>query len=581
MTDFVFYGFLYSGFLICLILSIFLVKKLFSQRLTIRFHYYIWLALPVSAIALFFPDSGTYGQAHIAQTASSAGSASGSPLWGSAAGTLQDFAVNSRSGFGETLCIVLSAIWLAGILIMLTRLGIALRHTAGLCRRAASLEAEQQTFAVCKSAADLLNLRQPYPVAISAEIQSPVTVRVLRPQVLLPVSCVHGQEKDLRYILLHEFTHCKYRDPLFNLLMQLFLCVNWMNPAVWYVMRQMEADREACCDHLVLEALCGRERIEYGHVLLSWAGRGEAFAAVGMDSGRTMLHRRILRIASYKPDSSLRQKGSALLLLAAMLLTFVLAPSVHGLSVSRFQPSEDLNISYENLESYFDGQEGSFVLYSQNQDHYTIYNKSASTARVSPNSTYKIYSALAALEAGVIESSNSSRQWDGTKYAFSQWNRRQTLRSAMQNSVNWYFQGLDQQMGQDALQDFYHKIGYGNENLNGGISSYWMESSLKISPLEQTMLLTDFYENQWHLKESSVSAVKDALLISQNKGVRLSGKTGTGMKDGREMSGWFIGYVESPQGLFVFALNLQGESGASGSRAAQIALRILEDRQIL
>ena len=110
MTDFVFYGFLYSGFLICLILSIFLVKKLFSQRLTIRFHYYIWLALPFSAIALFFPDSGTYGQTHITQTASSAGSASGSPLWGNAAGTLQDFAVNSRSGFGETLCIILSAI---------------------------------------------------------------------------------------------------------------------------------------------------------------------------------------------------------------------------------------------------------------------------------------------------------------------------------------------------------------------------------------------------------------------------------------------------------------------------------------
>ena len=67
------------------------------------------------------------------------------------------------------------------------------------------------------------------------------------------------------------------------------------------VVRQMEADREACCDHLVLEALCGRERIEYGHVLLSWAGRDKAVAAVGMGSGRTMLHRRILRIASYKP----------------------------------------------------------------------------------------------------------------------------------------------------------------------------------------------------------------------------------------------------------------------------------------
>ena len=46
-----------------------ITKKIFGYS----WHYYIWLALPVSTIALFFPDSGTYGQAHIAQTASSAG----------------------------------------------------------------------------------------------------------------------------------------------------------------------------------------------------------------------------------------------------------------------------------------------------------------------------------------------------------------------------------------------------------------------------------------------------------------------------------------------------------------------------
>lgn len=577
MTDYIFCGLLYSLVLAVLIFCIFLSKKLFSRKLTSRAHYYIWLTLPFSGVALFFPEIPRLQQVSRfgAPDTQTAASASGSSLWNSAS-SIQDFAVSSQTELSQTFCAVLAVLWLAGVLFMLLRMGAALYRTRSLCQRAVDAEMVPEVSAACRIASDRLNLKKTIRVRLSSDVKSPVTVGIFHPCVLLPAECRGG----LSYIFLHEFVHCRYRDPLLNVLMQLFLSLNWMNPAVWYALHQFESDREACCDSFVLDILCRRERTEYGRAILSWA-EGGVFPAVGFVGGKHQLRRRIRQIAGYRPSTALCRKGSAALLILMTLLTFTLVPSVHGLTGGQYHPSEDLNISAENLSSYFEGQDGSFVLYHPAEDQYTIYNQSAAADRVSPNSTYKIYSALAALESGTITAKQSFRKWDGTSYAFSQWNRGQDLKSAMRNSVNWYFQGLDQQTGRNALQTFYERINYGNENLNGGISSYWMESSLKISPLEQTMLLTDFYFNRWSFSETPIAAVKDALLLSDENGIRLSGKTGTGMKEGCSVNGWFIGYVESDDDLYIFSLNLRGEDGASGSRAAETALRILRDKQIL
>lgn len=105
--------------------------------------------------------------------------------------------------------------------------------------------------------------------------------------------------------------------------------------------------------------------------------------------------------------------------------------------------------------------------------------------RVAPNSTYKIYNALFGLENNIITPENTFVEWDGTAYPFETWNADQTLPSAMSSSVNWYFQWIDEQLGAASIENYLHKIRYGNENLGDNFSSYWMESSLKISPIEQ------------------------------------------------------------------------------------------------
>src|SRR5699024_2877885 len=77
---------------------------------------------------------------------------------------------------------------------------------------------------------------------------------------------------------------------------------------------------------------------------------------------------------------------------------------------------------YEDLGEYFSGYEGSFVLYDLRADQYTIYNKNKSSLRVSPDSTYKIYSALFALESNVITGENSMIKWNGKTYPYDAWN---------------------------------------------------------------------------------------------------------------------------------------------------------------
>ena len=70
---------------------------------------------------------------------------------------------------------------------------------------------------------------------------------------------------------------------------------------------------------------------------------------------------------------------------------------------------------------------------------------------------------------------------------FESWNKEQDLNTAMQNSVNWYFERI-----RSNTKELYcaqlKQLNYGNENL-GSYKSYWMEDSLKISNLEQVIVL--------------------------------------------------------------------------------------------
>ena len=295
------------------------------------------------------------------------------------------------------------------------------------------------------------------------------------------------------------------------------------------------------------------------------------------------MKRRIINIVSYeKPTFIKRVKGmTAFMLTAVLLLGFAPFISTYAADGSHYQwDSSSENISYVDLSTYFGEYEGSFVLYDLENDAWSIHDMEHATLRVAPNSTYKIYDALFGLEEGVITPENSFIAWNGKTYPFEAWNADQTLQSAMNSSVNWYFQAVDEQLGASDVYSYVQEIGYGNENMSGDFSSYWMESSLEISPIEQVELLTKLQNNSFGFAPENINAVKDAICLSASDAGTFYGKTGTGRVDGQDVNGWFIGYIETVDNTYCFATNIGADSDATGGNATEITMSILSDMNI-
>ena len=217
------------------------------------------------------------------------------------------------------------------------------------------------------------------------------------------------------------------------------------------------------------------------------------------------------------------------------------------------------------------------MLYDTANNSWQIYNKDYAVTRISPASTYKIYNALFGLESGVISPEQSLIAWNGQHYPYDLWNADQTLDSAMSQSVTWYFQTIDQQIGFPALKEYVQKIGYGNQTVAGNLSSYWGDSTLKISPREQVALLKKFYTNEFEFSQDNLDTLTDAIRLFATNDGTLSGKTGTGEENGINNSGWFIGYIEQGENLYFFATHIQNEELATGAIATELTFSILSD----
>ncbi len=409
---------------------------------------------------------------------------------------------------------------------------------------------------------------------------------ICRPCIYLPIHLISDFDaKEMRYILLHELQHYRHKDTLAGLFMTLTGILYWCNPLVRYALKEMRSDREIACDAAVLKRLPESDYEAYGAALINFAEKVSHMPflfAAGMSGSMKQMRQRIAAISTYeKPDAFRKAKGcTAFALIGALLLTPapLLSTQAAGQEQYRWNPSLD-RISTLDLSSYCDGYEGSFVLYDLKNDHWHIYDMEHALLRTSPDSTYKIYDALFALEEGVITPADSSMAWDGTAYPFAAWNKDQNLDTAMRASVNWYFEKIDRQLGSPVIRDYLHRIGYGNETIPAyittGSSPYWLQSSLKISPVEQVQLLAALYDNRPGFAPEHVNAVKDSIRLYSAGNTAFYVKTGTGRVDDQDRNGWFIGFFEVPDNTCFFAVNIQGSSGTAGSKAAGIAKAVL------
>lgn len=240
-----------------------------------------------------------------------------------------------------------------------------------------------------------------------------------------------------------------------------------------------------------------------------------------------------------------------------LLLTFLgLAPSI-PLAADTWHERADWAPYFADA-----GVDGTIAIADERVSSYGVHGKARAGTRYIPASTFKIPHTLFALDAGVIRDEFQVFRWDGIRRDIDSWNRDQDLRSSMQNSVVWVYQQFARSIGEEGERRYLRKTGYGNADPAGGVDRFWLEGKLAISAYEQIAFLRRLYRNELPFRVEHQRLVKDLMLIEAGRDWRLRAKTGWQARLEPQV-GWWVGWVERPEGPVFFALNVDMPNGGS------------------
>lgn len=257
------------------------------------------------------------------------------------------------------------------------------------------------------------------------------------------------------------------------------------------------------------------------------------------------------------------------------------------------EPPAEPQTMDEDWSTYFGGLTGAAVIYDRAENRYAVYNGELAGTRRSPCSTFKIISSLIGLEQGIILPDDSVRTWSGEIFWNEDWNRDIGFEYAFRTSCVWYFREVIDEIGRETMQKELEKLAYGNcdisdwkgeqntNNSNRALTGFWIESSLKISPKEQTEVMERIFGENSTYSEETIEILKEVMRLPEEYGtdIPVYGKTGMGKTDGITVDAWFTGFAETSEEPVYFCVYLgqSEERDATSVAARDIAVQIISD----
>ena len=176
-----------------------------------------------------------------------------------------------------------------------------------------------------------LNINKKVAFHISGIASVPMAVGYFKPVILFPASLATSLDSEqVEAILIHELTHIRRNDYLFNLVKTFIDTVMFFNPFIWLTGRFIRIEREHICDDMVLKYT--GQPLKYAETLLQIEmEKTKSFPAIAMAAvnKKQYLLNRIKRMTNMKTNSmNLRQQlAGVTVLIAAVFCLAWLAPS--------------------------------------------------------------------------------------------------------------------------------------------------------------------------------------------------------------------------------------------------------------
>jgi beta-lactamase class D len=210
--------------------------------------------------------------------------------------------------------------------------------------------------------------------------------------------------------------------------------------------------------------------------------------------------------------------------------------------------------------------DGCFVSLNLKTGVYFRVHGEACQKRFPPYSTFKIPNSLIGLQTGIIKDPDKKWHWDAAKYPVPEsapggeykqlWAQDNTMRTALANSIVWYYRELATRVGTKRMQGWLDRFDYGNRDISAGLDHFWLGNSLLISPEEQVRFLAKLSRRKLPVSKEHLALVQEILTREKGPDFKLIGKTGSS-SDGE---GWLVGWTEGTKAPCTFALHLKASS---------------------
>ena len=164
---------------------------------------------------------------------------------------------------------LLAAIWLAGVVMMLTYMLVSY---LGIYRRVCTAVRLEDNVYRCGSWG------------------TPFVLGLLRPRIYVPEGM---DDAALPQVLAHERCHIRRGDHLVKPLAFLLLALHWFNPVLWAAYVLLGRDMENACDERVLRGVDGAGRAAYSRALVACAVRQRPAAVCPLAFGEVAVQERV------------------------------------------------------------------------------------------------------------------------------------------------------------------------------------------------------------------------------------------------------------------------------------------------
>jgi beta-lactamase regulating signal transducer with metallopeptidase domain len=405
------------------------------------------------------------------------------------AGSPQPVRGESQTERAARLLPWLTLVWLGGVMLLSARTlgGLVLARrmklrgawpVSGLWREKAAEVARK------------LYVSSPVKVLESSLVYVPTVVGWLRPVILLPTSAFTGlTPQQLEAVLAHELAHVRRHDYLVNVLQTGVDTLLFYHPAVWWVSRQIRAEREHVCDDMAVRVT--GDAMTYARALTKIERLRTATPRLAMAADGGSLRSRVSRLVEGPPRPRHLSPLVGLFLVVATLTTVVCARAVlpkkqagkspprslaadadakksagdaagaqsHGSTLSAAgddTEGEDPEVRRVAVEALGERDGAVVVMDPRTGRVYAVVNQEWALRRGwAPASTMKLVTSLAGVGEGLFDPAEKMRVPGRGE--------RLDLTGALALSDNAYFKSVGGRVGAGPILDYARRLGLGEQ----------------------------------------------------------------------------------------------------------------------